>query len=438
MYIPLLFRNFVLPTMHRGEAPLSDSNFTLDASGVAGFVGGDEAVSAMAVHVYQGKKLFGWYNSPGSYSAGKRYGQLAKSRFWDGFLSDVNTDPAALFELDGRKGPKFKGIESGSIIPETGHLAALMARGCQSEKGIEVPGRKTQPVGVTIVDLHHVPAATLQPAQFTRSTSVFAFIPIAVSIGTCVMCAFFQDWYSSSMILLGMLASGISSFVIGSGKLTFFHPIPAPGAPRGDGLLLTDNDVIVLLGEEGAVNSITRGKFSLNFSSEREYKNIGLCSLLLTTQFVAQLLLIPQGTLFGQVMFVTSLAVSWAYNSWLSSLDKEEIQRRMLLDVVLNKPSMTKYMLGTRTTMAIFVLLALNPSSDPGRVLDDMLPNDTRVWKKWKSIILSKLKNGEKMHFNIADWDDEHVDAKESTLLKTLLGDAQAAYDGYYYHHHSL
>jgi hypothetical protein len=411
--------------------PLSDSKFSLDASGVAGFFGGDEAVSAMAtVHVYQGRKWLGWYNSPGSYLIAKRYGQLANSRFWDGLFPGVNTDPATLFELDGGKGPKFKGVESGSNIPETGHLASLMVKECQVKQGIDVPGRKTQPVGVTIVDLHYVPEATMTPRQLTKYTSAFAFIPMSVSFGTCIACALFRDWYSFSMILLGIIASGISCFVIGSGKFTFTHPIPAPGTPRGDGLLITDNNVIVLLGAEGVVNSITRGRFSLNFGSEPEYRNIGICSLILTTQFVAQLLLIPQAALFGQIMFIASLAVSWAYNSWLSSLDKAEIQRRLLLDVVLKNPMMTKYMLGTRTTMAVFVLLALNPS-DPAKVLDDLLPNDTQVWKRWKSIILSRLQGGEKMHFHSADWDDGNFNGNERTLLRTLLGDAQAAYDGY-------
>lgn len=411
--------------------PLSGSEFTLDASGVAGFFGGDEAVSAMAtVHVYGGRKLLGWYNSPGSYLIAKRYDQLAKSRFWDGSFPGVNTDPATLLELGSQKGPKFEGVESGSVIPETGHLAALMIKECQTERGIDVPGRKSKPVGVTIVDLHHVPDATMTPKQLKKYTSAFAFIPMSVSIGTCIACALFKDWYSFSMILLGMFASGISCFVIGSGKFTFNHPIPSPGAPRGDGLLLTENNVIVLLGEEGAVNSITRGRFSLNFSSESDYRNIGLCSLILTTQFIAQLLLIPQGALFGQIMFLASLAVSWAYNSWLSSLDKDEIQRRLLLDVVLKRPSLTKYMLGTRTAMAVFVLLALNPS-EPAKVLDDILPNDTKVWRKWKSIILSRLQDGEKMHFQSTDWDDGSFNGREITLLKTLLGDAHAAYDGY-------
>ncbi|KAG2343607.1 hypothetical protein BDR05DRAFT_948049 [Suillus weaverae] len=411
--------------------PLSGSKFTLDASGVAGLVGADEAVSSMAtVHLYQGRKWLGWYNSPGSYFIAKKYRQLANSRFRDSLSPGVITDPATLFELDGGKGPKFKGVESGSVIPETGHLASLMVKECQLERGIDVPGRKTQPVGVTIVDLHYIPDATVEPKQLTKYTSTFAFISMSVSIGTCIACALFEDWYSCSMILLGIVASGISCFVIGSGKFTFCHPIPAPGAPRGDGLLLADNNAIILLGEEGAVNSITRGRFSLNFGSETEYRNIGMCSSILTTQFIAQLLLIPQAALFGQIMFLTSLAVSWAYNSWLSSLDKAEIQRRLLVDVVLKRPLITKYMLGTRTTMAVFVLLVLNPS-DPAKVLDDILPNDTKVWKKWKSIILSRLQDGEKMHFQPADWDDENFDRSESTLLKTLLGDAQAAYDGY-------
>ncbi|EGO20228.1 hypothetical protein SERLADRAFT_400382 [Serpula lacrymans var. lacrymans S7.9] len=67
--------------------PLQHSDFTLDASGVAGFFGGDEAISAMAtVHMYESRKWLGWYNSPGSYTVAKRYGQLANSRFWDGLF----------------------------------------------------------------------------------------------------------------------------------------------------------------------------------------------------------------------------------------------------------------------------------------------------------------------------------------------------------------
>ncbi|KAH7887335.1 hypothetical protein F5I97DRAFT_1859630 [Phlebopus sp. FC_14] len=430
MYIPS-FSSALQRREMLSAGPLDKSQFTLDTSGVAGVFGGDEAVSAMAtVHVYENRKWLGWYNTPGSYEIAKRYGRLAKSKFFDGFFPGVHTDPATLFELDGWVGPKFRAAHSGTIIGETGHLAALFMKECADRRGIDVKGRKTQPVGVTIAELRHVPDNEMFPQRIRAYSPVFASLPISVSIGTCVACAVFEDWYAFALILLGILVSGISCLVIGSGKFTFTHPKPAKGSPPGDGILGSTGEIVVLKGDEGAVNSITRGKFSLRFSSEPHYRNIGWCSVLLTIQFVAQLLLIPQASLFGQIMFVGSLVVSWAYNSWLSSLDKEKIQREILLHSVLAKPRLTKYVLGTRTSMVIFVLLALNPE-EPSKLLEDLLPNDTKVWRAWKSTILRRLGDKEKFHFDASDWDDDKFSQEEKSLLETLYGDAQAAYDGY-------
>ena len=66
------------------------------------------------------------------------------------------------------------------------------------------------------VDLHDVPDATMTPKQLRKFLSVFAL---------------FQDCYSFRTILLGIVASGISCFDIGSRKFPFYHPIiSAPGA----------------------------------------------------------------------------------------------------------------------------------------------------------------------------------------------------------------
>ncbi|KAF8549714.1 hypothetical protein OG21DRAFT_1420922 [Imleria badia] len=411
--------------------PLDKSKFTLDTSGVAGVFGGDEAVSAMAtVHVYENRQWFGWYNSPGSYQIARQYGRLSRSRFFDGFFPGVHTDPATLFEFDGWKGPKFRAAHSGTIIEETGHLGALFMKECAAREGMVVEGRKTQPVGVTIAELNHIPAPQMYPRRISAYSPVFASIPISVSIGTCVACGVFEDWYLFSLILLGIFTSGIACLVIGSGKFVFTHPDPAKGSPPGDGILSSDKEIVLLKGAEGAVNSITRGRFSLSFSSEPKYQNIGWCSVLLTIQFIAQLLFVPQGSLFGQIMFVTSLGVSWLYNSWLSSLDKEKIQRDILLDSVLEKPVLTKYSLGTRTTMVIFVLLVLHPE-DPTKILNELLPNDTKVWKQWKETIMRRLLNKEKFDFVDADWELDGFSQQEKSLLETLYGDARAAYGGY-------
>jgi len=189
--------------------PLNGSRFTLDTSGVAGVFGGEEAVSAMA----------------GSYQIAKRYGLLAKSRFFDGFFPGVHMDAATLFDLDGWKGPKFRAAHSGTVMDETGHLAALFMKIAASMEGKVVAGRTTQPVGVTVTELKHVPPPQMYPRRISAYSPVFASIPIAVSVGTCVACAMFDDWFSFAMILLGILTSGISCLVIGSGNSHSRTPI---------------------------------------------------------------------------------------------------------------------------------------------------------------------------------------------------------------------
>ena len=187
----------------------------------------------------------------------------------------------------------------------------------------------------------------------------------------------------------------------------------------------------MLKGAEGAVNSITRGRFFLSFAREPQYKNIGWCSVLPTIQTIVQLLLlVPQGSLFGQIMFITSVGVSWVYNSWLSSLDKEKIQQDILLNSVLKKPVLTRYNLGIRSTMVVFVLLVLQPE-EPTKILNELLPNDTKVWRQWKETVVQRLLNKEKLEFGDADWELDGFNLQERSLLEELYGDAQAAYRGF-------
>ncbi|KAI0371812.1 hypothetical protein BV20DRAFT_965098 [Pilatotrama ljubarskyi] len=425
--------------------PFQHSQFNLDISGVAGFFGGDVAVSAMAtVHIYQGRKWLGWYNTPGSYEIAKRYGQLGRSRFWDGLYPGINVDPAVLFELDGAKGPRYQGVHSGTIIARTGHLAHLFMQECKdtpiSHSRLK-RYRVTSPMCVTVVDLHHQPDPQEHPRLFRDSTTPLASIPIMASLATCIACAVYKDWFCFSMILLGMVSSGVSCFVIGTGVFTFTHPKHANGVPRGDGILVSegDNEVVVLRGSEGAVTPITRGRFSLKFSSEPEYHNIGGCSLLLTVQFLAQLLLVPQGEIFGQIMFLCSLAVSWGYNSYLSSLDRESFQRRILFDQLLQKPSRRKFELGTRTTLVVFVLLLLSTAEPAAlrKLLDDLLPNETLVWIVWKGVVIEKVCSvGRGMCLPqglVFDYAADHgLKPNDRALLQTLFGDAQAAFEVYF------
>ncbi|OBZ75302.1 hypothetical protein A0H81_04688 [Grifola frondosa] len=485
------------------QTPLQNSKFSLDSSGVAGFFGGDVAVSAMAtVHVHEGRKWRGWYNSPGSYEIGKQYGRVAASQLWNSLYPGPDVHPAVLFGLDGGQGPRYIAARSGTIMPKTGHVAFLFAQECKKLEPwqIEVGGasplihrdmyptvsrttsatlspdsssaisgstsptvsghtsltiaemdtdamrlkeRKTTPMGVTIVKLHDIPPeTTYYPRLLKTYSSLFASIPIIVSFATSFACAYFDDWICCAMILLGIMSGGLSCLVLGSGKLTFRRPDPARGAPRGDGFLEADDELVVLLGVESTVNSITKGRFSLDFKSEPQYHNIGISAVMLTAQFLAQLLLIPQGTLFGQLMFISSLAVSWAYNSYLASFNMEKVQRDILVKDVLrlDKQSMRKFELGTRTTAVVFTMLVLRPINIEEQLVH-LLPNKTRVWTRWRETIsrmiavtdVDKPLNFDQIESRVYDGLDED----EMELLRTLYRDAAAAH-AYYQQHRAV
>ena len=424
MYLPNLSdmpnRRFLTTT-----PTLSDtSTFTLPISGIAGFFGGDTSALTV-VHVYKYWQWLGWYNTPGSFQIAKRYGLIAKSTFFKGLFPGVRVEPAELLEFEGRKGERFQAVSSGTIINTTGHLASVLMKECASMAPI--PERDGSCVGVTIVKLREDPLPMVTPERTFTYSAFFGIIPIASSLGACIASGLYQDQVACSLILWGILSNGISCLVIGFGTLCFTHPKPAPGSPAGDGILGTDKEFVLLQGPEGAVNSITLGRFSLEFPSESFREYIGYCSVLLTIQSIFQLSLIPHASLFGQILFIFSLVVSWIYNSCLFAPDIEKIQRRIFLKEILKAPSMEKYILPTRTAAVVFALCVLNPK-EPEEIVRVYLPNSTRVWKKWKEVVLEQFPNRTENRLDFTQEDLKGFTGDDKKLFEELLQDAKDAY----------
>lgn len=424
--------------------PLLDSSFSLDTSGVAGFFGEDEAVAAMAsVHLFGGRKYVGWYNSPGSYKTAKRYGKLAGSRLWKGlYPASEKEDPVKLFGLDGKQGPKFFASKSGTRLDRTGYLAHLLVQKCTDMPvtgGKGVAGRKTTPESVTVVHIPNLPvddpAHGIKLAPLFGSWTLFAAaLPIVASSATCVACALYHEWYAFAMILLGMVANGVACFVLGNADLMVHHPKPAAGSPAGDGVLLDDKKMVILIGQEASVNYVTRGHLSLNYPSAMRAKHhdIGVSAFLLTVQFILQLLLIPQSSLFGQLLFLASLAVSWIYNSSVSSVNREDIQTDLIAQDVLRidftpkSKTAWKCKLGNHTATVVFVLCVLSPDETKARaLLDDQLP-DNDDWSILKVAIIDCLRNPEKGLQAMRSWQFEG-----HQLLGLLAADVITGFEQY-------
>ena len=89
--------------------------------------------------------------------------------------------------------------------------------------------------------------------------------------------------------------------------------------------------------------------------------------------------------------------------------------------------------------MVVFVLLVLSPAEEYAlrKVMDDLLPNETPVWRLWKATVLHEIR---KVSNNITEgsgafWFDLSVgdgfDASDRKLLATLYRDATTAYIAY-------
>ena len=252
------------------------SGFSLNPLGVSGFFGGDSAVYGMATtSLIWHSRWFGWYNTPGSYEIAKRFGPLARWKLCDGLFPGGEHDPARLFEIEGMEGPAFLTVHSGSNFPRTGHLAHLIASkadGLDACVCTRVGKRVSTTATVTVVRLPHVPGVSEQPSlNSSRSVSAYyALMPIVVSLSGGVACALVADWYCFASIVLGILAHGFACFVIGSGNLTLVQYLPPKNAPPGDGVMMGESGIVVLLGEEAVVNVVTLGHFKLKYREKSE------------------------------------------------------------------------------------------------------------------------------------------------------------------------
>lgn len=450
-----------MPPLPVISPPFQLSSFTLDISGVAGLFGGDEVVeAASSLHLYKGRKWRGWYNSPGAYAVAKYFGCIANSQFWRGLFPGDCKNPVHAFGLDGKTGPRYMGVFSGTEMM-TGHIGYLLTDLVNDkekrdlwdknlakkveEKDLQDEGhRATSPTAVTIVDVMSIETLNSLFVLTPPLQLIFSYFTMLASVVCTIFSLLFNDIFCFVAILIGVLVGGISSFIIGSGTLTLNTMFePAPGSPPGDGVLISQ-DIIVLRGSEVHVNAITKGKFKLKFEdAENDPKHhiIGVCATLYFIQFIAQLLLIPQGTLAGQVMFLISFAIAWINNCILASIDKDAIQTELLGRSV--KMKITRFKIPTRTMATFFACLALRPSAKdveeypaykdfkPKRLLESMLPNDTRVWQEWRRIVLEVLESQQPLgYFDSALNDPQLSDLREDQrhLLSTLLRDAQDAY----------
>ncbi len=218
---------------------------------------------------------------------------------------------------------------------------------------------------------------------------------ILFSIASCILAALYGDWFSFSMILYGVCANGITLAVLGGGELSLDQTQPFVKSPRGDGILWDTNSITLLRGTERTMSTILHSRFRLKYKNDPGYLYIGLCSILVYTQFLFQLFLIPQGILIGQVLFLSTLAMSWICNGYLASFDREEMQTKILFKLIGDdfKPACYKFTCNRWSAAVAFTIAYFDfKGAEPKGILDELIPNNTPSWNLWKDCICTAIK----------------------------------------------
>ncbi|KDR74930.1 hypothetical protein GALMADRAFT_157445 [Galerina marginata CBS 339.88] len=151
-------------------------------------------------------------------------------------------------------------------------------------------------------------------------------------------------------------------------------------------------------------------------------------SVALTMQFLLQLFLVPQGELFGQIMFLSSLGVSWLFNAYLASVNTEVLQTRILINVLLNKPVIQTLQFSKWTALMAFATVYLD-TQEPKMFLDGVI-HDTRVWRIVKETIVEAIEQEEDPKKVLEDKPKKKngLNEKEIGLLHDMIEQASIGY----------
>ncbi|KAI6105338.1 hypothetical protein F5141DRAFT_974980, partial [Pisolithus sp. B1] len=95
---------------------------------------------------------------------------------------------------------------------------------------------------------------------------------------------------------------------------------------------------------------------------------------------------------------------------------------------VLYRLELRKYTFSTRITGIVFALLLLR-TEKAAEVMNDLLPiTDTKAWRRWKTIVLDRIRRGGDFNIDTTDWDDGTWTDREREMLVGLFQNAHDAY----------
>lgn len=430
-----------------------DPDFTLDLSGLAAFLGGDEAVSATVAAFSTGNIGWtGWYASPGSYAVAKYFGRTLEGKVWKACFPGERVDLSQAFRLHCPSNYQFYGLESftkcrpHSNIPDC--LVAELGKTIDANKIIEFktgnfeevksqPSNKSLPkkneqleagapalIHIFTVeekgksDQVRTPgvlknttpkpsgARTFYKIPQSKRKAMYGLVALAVDVGFLIILGVIKEWWIFSIILASIVSNFSFVTSLQSCKIERVkHKVSSNDTPPGHGIFAhdTENTFIAVFGTEDSVNDIAKTKLQVSRTSTNpkdidDADNIflelwtGIACMSMQLLFLAQILITPQGKLAGQIIFLISLLVGWIANACYSYIDVTEAQRQVVKDTTKADHVLT--LQGDRTQVLLLLAFLVGLHGDDFKEIYSNLLAKSADWKKALDAVSLKVTEG--------------------------------------------
>ncbi|KAI6099174.1 hypothetical protein F5141DRAFT_1066743 [Pisolithus sp. B1] len=267
-----------------------------------------------------------------------------------------------------------QGASSGIVIEEVGGVVASLLDQCAAKSGMNVGYNNEHRFGVTSAEIHRVPGRWLQISPSVHPLSVpFSFFFTVLFLGLVARPGAIL-FFAAAMIILAI----VWILSEASAGIPFIRLCKPECSSRGEYIIGSGMEIVVLRGRGRAVPSITHSETMMSFH-------------------------------------VLQDALSKALRSWS-------------LIQVLYRLELRKYTFSTRITGIVFALLLLR-TEKAAEVMNDLLPiTDTKAWRRWKTIVLDRIRRGGDFNIDTTDWDDGTWTDREREMLVGLFQNAHDAY----------
>ncbi|KAI6033867.1 hypothetical protein PISMIDRAFT_682070 [Pisolithus microcarpus 441] len=291
------------------------------------------------------------------------------------------------------------GPSSGIVIEEVDGVVASLLDQCAARVGINVGNNDVDEhrLGVTCAEIHHIPDRWLQifTSVIASRRSIFHFVLhtalYCVIAATMGVVPFFTT-ATISIAIVWILSEAYA-------EIPFIRLCTSECSSRGEYIIGSGMEIIVLRGSRPAVSSITHGETRIPSHVVHDVRILVrflfailaiLEDLLVESTTPKALLFLPQFVLLGilSMPITVSEALRWS-----------------LLQVVY-RLKLRKYMFSTRTSGVVFTLLhsRTEKAEVTEKVMNELLPTpNTRAWKKWKDIILRRIRDREDLVIGTTD-----------------------------------